>query len=450
MRKSQVQIAGAGAGKTYGLAELICNSEIEYGKNIYAITYTNYAKRNIEEKVLEQKGYIPDNIKISTIHTFLLNEIIYPYSSYILNKKINKASSVSLPDDKKRRNSKMSQLEKQGIVHNEKVFNIAKQIIVGNKQQTKKEKYRRSLIINHFIASIDSIYIDEAQDLDNDIVEIIKLIAINNIYIYMVGDPKQALRNTKVFLDFVDEVKSEKIENMKILPNNNTTRRLPKEIVKITNLYCIDNQQQDSISDIKGNISYIYVEDDNFEKIFDDIKDKNGLIYTRKKEGEFNTKKERNIMTSELKRILLEKREEKDDEDAFLYEKEKELEDILNSNKHLKSSFLDKYGIRLPKDEFYNLLNQNDTITKYKVESIDKVKGLENKNCMFIVNDSMLKYLLKKNTERNKELNYLYVALTRTKCNLILGIYTKEDKKVIDRQLQELGIYKYKELIDNE
>ncbi len=69
---------------------------------------------------------------------------------------------------------------------------------------------------------------------------------------------------------------------------------------------------------------------------------------------------------------------------------------------------------------------------------------------MFIVNDSMLKYLLKRNTERNKELNYLYVALTRTKCNIILGIYTKDDKQVIDRQLQELGICKYKELIDNE
>ena len=148
---------------------------------------------------MEQKGYIPNNIKISTIHTFLLNEIIYPYSSYILNKKINKASSVSLPNDIKTRNSKMSQLEKQGIVHNEKVFNMAKQILVGNKQQTKKEKDRRSLIINHFIASIDSIYIDEAQDLDNDIIDIIKLIALNNVYIYMVGDPKQALRNSKVF-----------------------------------------------------------------------------------------------------------------------------------------------------------------------------------------------------------------------------------------------------------
>ena len=108
MCKSQVQIAGAGAGKTYGLAELICNSKIEDGKNIYAITYTNYAKKNIEDKIVEQKGYIPDNVKISTIHTFLLNEIIYPYSSYILNKKLNKATSVPLPSDKKIRNSKMS------------------------------------------------------------------------------------------------------------------------------------------------------------------------------------------------------------------------------------------------------------------------------------------------------------------------------------------------------
>ena len=62
---------------------------------------------------------------------------------------------------------------------------------------------------------------------------------------------------------------------------------------------------------------------------------------------------------------------------------------------------------------------------------------------MFIINDSMLKYLLKINTERNKELNYLYVALTRTKRNLILGIYTKEDKQIISEKLQKLGIDKY-------
>ncbi len=84
----------------------------------------------------------------------------------MIYKKLNKATSVPLPSDKKIRNSKMSQLEMHGMIHNEKVFNIAKQIIVGNKKQTKREKARRKLVINHFISSISSIYIDEAQDLD--------------------------------------------------------------------------------------------------------------------------------------------------------------------------------------------------------------------------------------------------------------------------------------------
>lgn len=34
---------------------------------------------------------------------------------------------------------------------------------------------------------------------NNDIIEIIKILALNNVYVYMVGDPKQALRNTEVF-----------------------------------------------------------------------------------------------------------------------------------------------------------------------------------------------------------------------------------------------------------
>ena len=259
----------------------------------------------------------------------------------------------------------------------------------------------------------------------------------------MVGDPKQALRNTEVFLNFTNEVRNEQVINIEIQPNNNITRRLPKEVVKITNLYCPEDQRQKSISDVKGNISYIYTDDNNFDNVFANIKEKKGIIYTRKKEENFDTKQEKNIMTITLKNILLEKKPEQDDEDAFLYEKEKEIEEILDNRKSLKLNFLDKYDIRLPADEFYNLINQIDNNKKYQVKSIDKVKGLENENCMFIINDSMLKYLLKINTERNKELNYLYVALTRTKRNLILGIYTKEDKQIISEKLQKLGIDKY-------
>ncbi len=52
---SQIQIAGAGAGKTYTLAEkiLMRYHKKENEKIIYAISFTNYAKRNIEERVIE-------------------------------------------------------------------------------------------------------------------------------------------------------------------------------------------------------------------------------------------------------------------------------------------------------------------------------------------------------------------------------------------------------------
>ena len=51
----QIEIAGAGAGKTYSLAEkiLIRYNKKENDKIIYAISFTNYAKKNIESRVIE-------------------------------------------------------------------------------------------------------------------------------------------------------------------------------------------------------------------------------------------------------------------------------------------------------------------------------------------------------------------------------------------------------------
>lgn len=82
----EVQIAGAGAGKTYGLAEkIIAHYDPTSYKKIFAITYTNNASRNISEAIIKQLGYLPENIVVCTVHTFLLNEIIYPYSPFVLN-----------------------------------------------------------------------------------------------------------------------------------------------------------------------------------------------------------------------------------------------------------------------------------------------------------------------------------------------------------------------------
>lgn len=120
-------------------------------------------------------------------------------------------------------------------------------------------------------------------------------------------------------------------------------------------------------------------------------------------------------MPQALKEKLLEVMPYGDDEDAYLYEKEIELKQILSQNKNLKKEFLDKYNLG----------------------------RLEAEECMFIVNKSMSDYLLMKKTDRNKELNYLYVALTRTSRNLILAINIEEGKNEIIGAIEKLGINKY-------
>lgn len=150
-------------------------------------------------------------------------------------------------------------------------------------------------------------------------------------------------------------------------------------------------------------------------------------------------------MPQALKEKLLEIMPYGDDEDAYLYEKEIELKQILSQNKNLKKEFLDKYNLgRLEAEDYFALINQmSSSSIKYNVHSIDKVKGLEAEECMFIVNKSMSDYLLMKKTGRNKELNYLYVALTRTSRNLILAINIEEGKNEIIDAIEKMGIKKY-------
>lgn len=80
----EIIIAGAGAGKTTGLVKKIINKyNSETKKEIHCVSFTNASVNTISDKVKEYFGDIPQNIKISTIHSFLNKNIIYPYN-YIL------------------------------------------------------------------------------------------------------------------------------------------------------------------------------------------------------------------------------------------------------------------------------------------------------------------------------------------------------------------------------
>lgn len=78
----RINVAGAGAGKTTCMASYVAECSAPEGKVIFFIAFTNAAIKNIEEKILKRYGYIPDTIRISTIHSFFLSRT---YSTILLS-----------------------------------------------------------------------------------------------------------------------------------------------------------------------------------------------------------------------------------------------------------------------------------------------------------------------------------------------------------------------------
>ena len=114
--------------------------------------------------------------------------------------------------------------------------------------------------------------------------------------------------------------------------------------------------------------------------------------------------------------------------------------------------YLNKLGIRLSEKEYATLASQfkSDKEAGIYVDSIQKIKGLEDETAYFIICNSLLEVLLGIKNNYDKETNLLYVALTRAKQRLLLivdddeGMQNnfKKHKVDIKTALKELGIQK--------
>lgn len=428
--KSKIQVAGAGAGKTYTMAQIIVDAskKVTDHKMIYAITYTNAAKENIIKKVIDIEGRVLQNVIVETVHTFFLNKIIYPNSKIILGEKYMKAVSVPLSAVPRYKQFKIKQLKDRMIIHNDVVFKKAKMILCkDNKRKMQKELI--DLVIKHLKSSIAKIFVDEAQDLDGDALKIFQILANNDIYTYMVGDPKQALKYPGVFEEFVKIMSTSDEVAFDCLPNNNITKRIPNEHLRISNRFCSKDQKQYSIDNKCGIVKYCVISDIDSEKMYNLWKRDEYLIYISRKNGRYltNNIKEFNTLplkiVDQIENIKLFKGLDKDIvEKALVIKFNKYM--FLYDSKIAISKFSKHYEIVIEKDSYAQLMefqnkqvNNKDSIFIF---SIDKVKGLEGDKCIFILNDSALDYIFGKKTERNKEYNKIYVGLTRSKRDLIL------------------------------
>ena len=442
---SQIQIAGAGAGKTYTLAEkiLVRHHKKDNDKIIYAISFTNYAKRNIEQRVAElNNGLMPSDICIETVHSFLLNEIIYPFSQYYFGKAFSKATSMKLPIEIKLQKYQLKRVNERGIIHNSQVFNKAKQMIIDGKGETKAKHRKKELIIEYLQASVDALFIDEAQDLDADALTLFGKLS-ESIYAYIVGDPKQSIKYPKDFREFTERIR-ENNSVFHMLSPNTITRRMPECHLRISNLFCPADERQTTISDAKGEIYYLYSTDEKFSKLYESFDFLKALIYIRQETDTFTTQDSKSVFSLEetVREKLLEKINSDYDSDAFVKSIEKYFINLTlkKGEKGAIQSFTKHFGITLENNEYAKLINDlkiENKEKKLKVKSIDKIKGLENELCMFIMDNTMLEYLFGKKQETNKEMMRLYVALTRSKSDLILVIDKLSIKKFTDKQIEK-------------
>lgn len=437
-----ITIAGAGAGKTTNLASRIKNRYQATNdlRHIFCVAYTNNAVDNISRKLKEVfQGDIPHNIHVQTIHSFLFQEIIRPYYYLLFGNSFDHFSFSDKGKDARYYNKFFKDLEEKRILHVDATTQRANWVIVKKAGDNAEIRKRRKVVQTDFAKCCNSIFIDEAQDIDKETYEILKTLDKHGIWIDLVGDPKQDLRGYGYLRTLMDDFPDS-------VSYVNECYRCPDKILKISNSIIPSSEKQHSGID-GGEIKIIFESQQNNiacivnSPIYD-------LRYIYKKNETYNTHDTANktviegltdifedilpnyfagITSSELriKRVAY-------------YTACRFIEDNLNGAS-LSTSIHNTFGGRIKTSEYRKIaiaLNacasyQNDKVI-IRVDSIERIKGREGKHCLFILTPDLAAYLFGDKTDNNKIKNALYVALTRSLWKFTI-LVTKETEKKYER-----------------
>ncbi|MDR6749333.1 superfamily I DNA/RNA helicase [Bacillus pumilus] len=436
----KIVVAGAGAGKTTSMAQQVLKryTEVKDEKIIYVITYTNAARDKIREKIIELHGIIPKQIKVETSHAFLLREIIFPFHHLLYGNQYILVSQMKLSDNHIFKARKIRELQNNKIIHVEKVTETAKWIICGKARDLKSVKVKRKTLLAIIKRYMDSVFIDEAQDMDDKLAEIIRVFDNNEINLYIVGDPKQDLRGRNAFRRIIEEYNQKveyKVENY----------RCPISHVNFANNYIPLVERQIPQKLEQGKIEFIL---ESKIKVNEFIQNSSwDYIFIINKTEKFITSSSRGIdakhnLKYELRELIKKSNKYNEKEiEITLYKVFKDILKIINTKENIQilCTLEEILSIKMSKQDRGKLsesLNYIRNVEEYQgiiVNSIDNIKGLDGENCLFILTTSLAPYLFREKVEQNKMLNYLYVALTRAKNKLVILItYEVEEQYGIE------------------
>ncbi|MDX7689558.1 UvrD-helicase domain-containing protein [Aeromonas caviae] len=280
-------------------------------------------------------------------------------------------------------------------------------------------------------SAIDKIFLDEAQDLDAIALKAFQQIGENSVGIYMVGDPKQAIDYPKSFKDWLAANKAN--EKFKVLPNITTSRRVPQRILDLSNTFCPKGQEQTSLSEVEGRLTYVTSEDDHYDQVLCHHIENGSLVSIFRKEGNYSTKQAGSLpeFDPEVEERLMKEFPEYE-EDVVIYALQRYFSSLLSSNDNNTSirKFINKLEIPYEKELFKKLCrtaeqysSSKDNSARYTISSIQRTKGLESKVCVLVLTPAIFKYLMQDGvTKYNKTWNMVYVALTRAESELVVAV----------------------------
>ncbi|WP_354680203.1 AAA family ATPase [Macrococcoides caseolyticum] len=439
----KIIIAGAGAGKTTSMAEEVLNryEKIKNGKIIYVITYTNAARDHIRKKIIELHGSIPKQIKVETSHVFLLQEIIFPFNYLLYGQQYTASSVITLPSNHIYRANKLKELREQNIIHVEEVTEIAKYVLVGKSSDRKIVKEKRKKVLVTIGRYLDSVFIDEVQDIDSNLSKIIEVLHNNDFYLHLVGDPKQDLRGRNELRKLLEQY-SQYVEYKR------ENYRCPISHVNFSNKYVIEEERQDYQTTDLGTIEYLFETDIDIHEFIKTKSFKHMYIYQKNDRFITNGKEKNgfdNLLKYELKRLVQKSKYAENQVEKIIYVLAKWIQDVINSksNWEIINRVGERLSLKLNKEDKGRMLTALDLNRERKemkgivVDSIDKVKGLEGEKCLFILSTELAEYFFKIKKDQNKMANYLYVALTRAKDELIILITKEVEDKYTKKWINE-------------
>lgn len=439
----KVNVAGAGAGKTTKMADRIMRYEIPDGKILFCISFTNAAADHIEEKIVEGLGEVPSNIKVSTIHSFLYQELIRPYYYFLYGKHFELLSVIELPTELGLKARKLSELEKSNILHFTKIPEKAKWVVYPKSNDKKHVKVMRQRVLSQFSNYCAAIFVDEAQDISEDISKILCALDKAGIDVILCGDPKQDVKGYGSFRKIIEGT-----ENVTYISE---CHRCPQKHLNLSNMLATDLEQQ--VADKEnavGSIGIVFESDiDNIKGYIDD--GDYGLRYISMKRQRFDTHDQQKntkrfeTLRNEVQQAINNKWQEQKNEmeigrAAFcVTERMLDSFDILGDASQIISYWVKKGAFaKLTKQQYVQMISaftekgaqSEDAIV---VNSIEIVKGLEASRCLFIVTPDLAPYLFRTKTADNKESHLLYVALTRSLEHLTILI-TREVEDAFTRK----------------